>query len=675
LLSIDKRKPLKPAGVSERRSVWRVGPESTWTTVVPVIFIIVSLLSLVLLPLIVAKKTARMRDEITTVAEPARRAANAIQMDLAAEVDKLIAYQVTGQGQYRRAYFQAVEAQELNRRILERLLPTLDEDLGRDLKALFVQTSRWHTSVQRGEFVTRQLPNEVFLSRLFESHGAYEQSLRAASELEVQLQTAIESRLRQIRDAERLNTWLTIVLTLLALTSALLVAGLGRQMRLLAREAMARRLEAEREAREAERAREAAEREERRAAFVAAAGQELAASLDHEQTINTLAKLIVPNLAEMTVIDVAEPEGALRRVAVAHRNPEDEQLFAETVGSVRREVPEALVRVMQAAEPALVGSASGLYEYVTGAEDGDSRTMIFLPLVSRGQTIGVAAAISTAARPFTSADLPLFTELARRASLAVDNARLYLESQQAVRAREEVLAIVSHDLRNPLNAVTLGASLLQMSKTLSDDDREQVEAIQVSGKRMSRLIADLLDVTRLEGGKRLPIELSVVGVRELLDEAEELFRAQAGAAQVSMEYRGAEEVPPVHADRHRVMQVLSNLIGNAMKFTPPGGRVDVDVSRRGEHVLFAVSDTGPGIPKENLQDIFSPYWQAKRTERMGAGLGLPIAKGIVEAHGGEIWAESEPGKGTRFYFTLRISTAEADAPQPVTSGEESATRR
>jgi signal transduction histidine kinase len=663
---------LKPAGVSERRSIWRVGPESTWTTVVPVIFIIVSLLSLVLLPLIVARKTARMRDEIRTVAEPARRAANSIQMDLSAEVDKLIAYQVTGQGQYRRAYFEAVDKQELNRRILTRLLPTLDEELERDLTALFVQTSRWHGSVQRGEFVSRQLPNEVFLSRLFESHAAYEQSLLAASALEVELQTAIESRLKQIRDAERLNTWLTIVLTLLALTSALLVAGLGRQMRLLAGEATGRRHEAEREAREAGTAREAAEREERRAAFLAAAGQELAASLDYEETIATLAKLIVPNLAEMCVVDITEAEGALRRVAVAHRNPEDEELYAATVGSVRREVPEALVRIMQTAEPALVGSSSGLYEYVTGAADSQSRTMIFLPLVSRGQSIGVAAAISTAAKPFTATDLPLFTELARRASLAVDNARLYLESQQAVRAREEVLAIVSHDLRNPLNAVTLGASLLQMSNTISADDREQIDTIEVSAKRMSRLIADLLDVTRLEGGKRLPIEPSVVAVRELLDEAEELFRAQAGVAQVSMEYHADEELPPVQADRHRVMQVLSNLIGNSMKFTPPGGRVAVRVSPRDGQVLFVVSDTGPGIPKENLHDIFSPYWQAKRTERMGAGLGLPIAKGIVEAHGGRIWAESEAGKGTQFYFTLPIAPAEAPKePEPAGAASRS----
>ena len=634
--------------------MWRVGPESTWTTVVPVVFIIVSLLSLVLLPVIVSRKTAKMREEITRSAEPARRAANQIQTDLSGELDKIIAWQVTGQDNYRREYFALVERQEANRRILSTLLPSLDEELSRDLTALFVQTSRWHAAVAGGELLTRSLPREVLLNRLYESHPAYEKSLNAASELELELQTGIEARLDRIRDAERLNLWLTIILTLLALTSALLVAGLGRQMRLLAREAMQRRGEAEREANEARTAREAAEREERRAAFLGAAGQELAASLHYEHTIATLARLIVPNLAEMCVVDIAEADSTIRRLAVLHRNPEDEARFAGQVGTTQDQIPEALVRIMHGGEPALVGSASALYEYLTREKDGSGRTMILLPLVSRGQSIGVAGAISPREKPFTGEDLPLFAELARRASLAIDNARLYLESQQAVRAREEVLAIVSHDLRNPLSAVSLGASLLSMSQSITPDDREQVETIETSARRMSRLIEDLLDVTRLEGGKRLPIEPATVDPAELLEEAEELFRAQAAVASVTMLYEHDPDMPAVRADRHRIMQVLSNLIGNSMKFTPEGGRISVRAKVIGEEVLFSTSDTGPGIPREHLGDIFSPYWQAKRAERLGAGLGLPIARGIVEAHGGRIWVESEPGRGTDFYFTLPI---------------------
>jgi signal transduction histidine kinase len=300
--------------------------------------------------------------------------------------------------------------------------------------------------------------------------------------------------------------------------------------------------------------------------------------------------------------------------------------------------------------PRLIGSVSSITAYF----GGESRhPVLVVPLVSRAETLGVVAAIARTDHPFTHDDVALFAELARVGSLAIDNARLYLDSQQALRAREEVLAIVSHDLRNPLNAVKLGASLLATSEAISGGDREQLEIIDISANRMADLIADLLDVTRLEGGKRLPIEPAHVDVEPLFGEAHELFRSQAAANGVHLEYEIEPGTPPIYADRHRVMQVLSNLIGNALKFTPAQGIVSFRAAPHEEGlVLFSVADSGPGIAKQNLKDIFNPYWQAKRTERMGAGLGLPIAKGIVESHGGTIWVESEPGKGTTFFFTL-----------------------
>ena len=180
---------------------------------------------------------------------------------------------------------------------------------------------------------------------------------------------------------------------------------------------------------------------------------------------------------------------------------------------------------------------------------------------------------------------------------------------------------------------------------------------------MRRLIDDLLDVTRLEGGKRLPIEPAPVDVEALLSETHELFKAQEATSSITLQYRVADGVPPVYADHHRVLQVLSNLIGNALKFTPAGGVVSYTAEPRKGEVLFSVTDTGPGIPREHLGDIFNPFWQAKRTERLGAGLGLPIAKGIVESHGGKIWVESRESGGTKFYFTLPIYvTSAAESP-------------
>ncbi|MBK5259020.1 MAG: hypothetical protein JJE51_05455 [Thermoanaerobaculia bacterium] len=639
--------------MNERRGIWRVGTESTWTTVLPVAFIIVSLLSLVALPLAVANRTSRMRDEITRVAEPARRSANQIQMDLTAEVDKIIAFQVTGQTQYRDEFLRLVRQQEENRKALQQLAPQLNEELDDELAALFRHAAMWHDGITRSDLLAQQLPGEVFQTRLFEQHPAFDKALGAAAELQVSLQTGIEQRLQQIRSTERWSVSLTIILTMLALTSAMLVAGLGRRMRLLAGEATRRRHDAEREASEAVNARAAAEREERRAAFLAVAGQELAASLDFDQTLATLARLLVPNLGEVCVIDLAEEDGTLRRAAAAHRDPAMAAKMERLLGETPAEVPETLILILQAREARLASGAE-LYEYAVGEPDGAGRAFAILPLVSRGRTLGVVIVGTSEGKLLGAADLTLFTDVVRRAALSIDNARLYLESQQAVRAREEVLAIVSHDLRNPLNAVMLASSFMESSATLAAEDREQMETISVSANRMKRLIADLLDVTRLEGGKRLPIEPERIDAESLLREAHELFKAQAAASSVELKFGAEGIVPPIFADRHRVMQVLSNLIGNSMKFTPTGGVISFRAEGRAEDVLFTVADTGPGIPAANLGDIFSPYWQAKRTERMGAGLGLPIAKGIVEAHGGTITVESEQGKGTRFYFTLPV---------------------
>jgi signal transduction histidine kinase len=643
--------------------------------VLPVAFIIASLISLVILPIVVSNHTREMRREITKLAEPARKSANDVQMELAGEIDKLIAWHVTGQEQYRRDYEGLLVSERENLRILRDLSAKLGGDSSDKLLTLMDAAAAWHARVDEAELATNEnLVADVFMTRLFERHPSYEKARLAGGDLETALQKAIEDRLQNIRRAEKLSVWLTIILTVLALTSALLVAGLGRQMRLLAREAMRRRQEAEREASEAKMARESAEHEERRAAFLASAGQELAASLDYAQTITTLANLIVANLAEMSVVCIAEPDGALRRAAIAHRDRKrEEELAAKMTTAATREIPEAIVRVMQDRQPRVIGAGSSLAHYLWGNGDAE-RSLMALPLVSRGQTLGIVLAAAPEGKAFTREDALLAGDLARHASLAIDNARLYLESQQAVRAREEVLAIVSHDLRNPLNAITLAASLLRGSE-IPDEDREQLEIISLSANRMSRLIQDLLDVTRLEGGKKLPIEPERLEVEPLLHEAHELFKVQATAGDVIL-LHDAENVPAIRADRHRVMQVLSNLIGNALKFTPVGGTISIRARTKNDDVLFTVSDTGSGIPREHLSDIFNPYWQAKRTERLGAGLGLSITRGIVEAHGGHIYVNSEPNVGTTFTFTLpRDHSDEEPAVAGATQSAESRARR
>ena len=625
----------------------------------PVVFIIASLISLVILPIVVSKHTARMRDEIQRLAEPARQSANEIQRDVASELDEIIAFQVTEQSQYRRHFVAKIAEERDDYEKLGRLVPQLNSEVDRDLQTLVTETNLWHQHVQNSELLQRRLPADVLNTRLFERHPQYEKALTAASKLELDIQEAIDDRLKSIRDVERWNIIVTVALSLLALTSAILVAGLGRQMRLLAAEAMARRRDAEREALDAKIARADAEREERRAAFLAAAGQELTSSLDFAQTIATLARLYVPNLGEICSIDLTEGEGTLRCAAVRHRDEQRDAEMQKRVGTVAAEIPEVVARAMRERAPQVFSGISDL--------NAAMRSMMIVPLVSRGQTIGVVTVVAAEGRVFAREDVALASELARHGSLASDNARLYLESQQAVHAREEVLAIVSHDLRNPLNAVTLAAQLMRMSDGMPAEELEQLETIELSAQRMRRLIEDLLDVTRLEGGKQLPIEPAPLDVKELLDQTYELFKGQASASSIELRCEAGDDLPPVHADHHRVSQVLSNLVGNSMKFTPAGGRIAVRAARSDSEVRFTVSDTGSGIPQRNLKDIFNPYWQAKRTARLGAGLGLPIAKGIVEAHGGRIWVESEPGKGTTFTFTLPVAvgpmaTSAAESP-------------
>jgi len=643
--------PIRP--LVERRRIWRFGPEDSWKAILPVAFIIASLLALVLLPIVVGTHTSRMRAEITNDAEPARRAANQIQLDLSTELDKVIAFQVTGQPQFRDDYIQLLEQQVRDYDVLRHIGPRLGGEVETDLQALISDTQRWHASVTSGEFLQRQLPTEIFMTRLFERHPAYDRALGTGSTLEGAIQDVAADRLAKIHDAERINTALAILLSFLALVSALLVAQLGRQMRLLAREATRRRQEAEREAGDAKVARAAAEAEERRVAFLANAAQELTASLDFRRAVSTLARLVVPNLAEACVIDFREPDGTLHRRAAAHRDEEEERGLRKRIDQPVADVPEFIARVIRDEEPHVSGPSAELTAFL--GLDGEPRSVMAVPLVSRGEVLGVIAAAAAQGLTFEEADALFAAELARNGSLAIDNARLYFDSQQAVRSREEVLAVVSHDLRNPLNAVSLAASLLRSSDTISAEEREQLEIMAVSVERMRRLVEDLLDVTRLEGGKRLPLERSRLDAEALLRETYELFKVQTEAAGIELRHEVPRNLPQLWGDRHRILQVLSNLVGNAMKFTPAGGSITIRAAQHGGMLQLSVSDTGSGIPQEHLKDIFNTYWQAKRTERLGAGLGLPIAKGVVEAHGGRIWVESNPERGATFHFTIPVA--------------------
>lgn len=231
------------------------------------------------------------------------------------------------------------------------------------------------------------------------------------------------------------------------------------------------------------------------------------------------------------------------------------------------------------------------------------------------------------------------------------------QAERATQLRDEMLAMVAHDLRDPLHTIAVRLeTLLKLQPPNDGRAARQIELMQRTVRSMNRMILDLLDVTRIEGGNFV-LAREPVQVQPLLGEVLELFEASTQERGISLTCHAPEGMPCVIGERDRLIQVLSNLIGNAVKFTRPCGRISVHAQLLEEALQFSVEDTGPGIPGDSLPQLFDRFWQADRTGRVGTGLGLPIAKAIVEAHGGRIWAESVLGRGTTFHFTVPCAAA------------------
>lgn len=398
--------------------------------------------------------------------------------------------------------------------------------------------------------------------------------------------------------------------------------------------------------------------------FLTRAGRVLSASLDPDHTLERIVRLAVPRVACFAAIDLARDGGRLERVGFAHIDESRQPLLARAEAfDPRAEGLIPLAQVLETGQPLMVQDLEAdwprdLPEDVRALErlrQLAARSLIIVPLVVRGAPLGALTLGSTRTdRFYRSTDLSLARELARSAGLALENARLYREAQRAIRARDEVLSVVSHDLRNPVSRVRMAAELLIEAEHVTDSGRRSVGMIIRAADEMTRLIQDLLDVARIEEG-RLSLEPAAVRLETLLDHLEQ---AHDGVARErGLEWRverpsGADV--ELELDEGRVMQALGNLIGNAMKFTPRGGSVRVE-TRIGDHLVrFGVVDSGPGMSAEQLAHVFDRFWQARPGDRRGAGLGLAIARGIAEAHGGRLWLESREGEGTSGWLELPV---------------------
>jgi signal transduction histidine kinase len=419
--------------------------------------------------------------------------------------------------------------------------------------------------------------------------------------------------------------------------------------------------------------------------LLAGSSRLLAAAFDRSPPLQEVAELAVRWFADVALVETMGEGGVLRRVAFACTDDATESAALVAFGprmSAEADTPAG--NVLDSGRPiliedydagALARGGTGL-RYEAALTACGAKSVMLVPLTSRGAPLGVLTLVSTrAARRFSPVDLSAAQDLAGRIGASLVNARLHERARWDVQARQDVLAFVSHELRNSLTGIFLNVEILVKSVPPEEGGRgwKSVDRIRRGTHQMRRMIEDLLDVTSIESG-RLAIDTSHHDVGELFRDAAEMTAALALEKEISIRVKGPVAPLKVLCDRDRMMQVFANLIGNAVKFVPPKGTITLSAVPSGSRVLVAVRDDGPGIPATRLPHLFQRYWQAEETASKGRGLGLFIAKGLVEAQGGAIWAESEVGVGSTFFLALPVASP-AEQRQPIRSAPKRPARR
>jgi PAS domain S-box-containing protein len=404
--------------------------------------------------------------------------------------------------------------------------------------------------------------------------------------------------------------------------------------------------------------------------FLDETGRLLAASLDYEVTLRTLARLAIPTMGELCAVDVVADDGSIERLATAHADPDKERMAQMLMArhpmtlSTRFGVPEVLRTGEGVLHPEL---PAWLDEPSVRAEEDRAllralalRSLIVVPMAARGRMLGALTFGSGPARRYGEDDFILAQDLARRAAVALDNARLYRDAQDANRAKDAFLAVLSHELRTPLTSVLGWARMLASGQLDAGRTRQAVETIERNAQLQAQLVNDLLDVSRIVLGK-VQLDMRPVDLVPIVEQALEAPARAAAGKGVRVESRLDPAAGRVMGDPLRLEQIVTNIVGNAVKFTPEGGRVEVQLARDGEHVRLVVHDTGVGIEPEALRYIFEAFRQVDSgTSRRhgGLGLGLAIAHNLVELQQGTLIAASE-GVGRGATFTVRFPAVAA----------------
>jgi signal transduction histidine kinase len=407
-------------------------------------------------------------------------------------------------------------------------------------------------------------------------------------------------------------------------------------------------------------ARAVAESAQERLGFLAEVSSALAASLDYHETLQQVARLAVPVLADWCTVNIVEEDGNARRLAVAHVDPTKEALVQQLVDlfPIDPEGTSGPAHVLRTGQARIVPEVTAA-DVARAISDPEHRQFIdqlgvqsvmYVPLVARGHIIGVMSFIaSVSRRHYGAADLALAEALGERCGMAIDNARLYQAAQEAIAARERFIAVASHELRTPVTNISGFAQLLKHNVRQGGLERERaehyVDRLLAATQKLTTLTMELLDVSRLRSGKTT-VQLQSFDLAARLRDITARFAAEDGAKHHLIAQLPATPLPIV-ADVSQIEQVVTNLLENAIKYSPEGGDIHVSLTEQDDGVLLQVRDEGIGLPEGAAAAVFEPFDRGSNAERLvlpGLGLGLYICRTIAEAHGGRIWAES-PGEG------------------------------
>ena len=400
--------------------------------------------------------------------------------------------------------------------------------------------------------------------------------------------------------------------------------------------------------------------------FLAEASKVLSSSLDYQTTLNAVARLAVPTIADWCGVDIVNLDGSVEQVAVVHKDPKKVKWAKElrkrqpvdmnAEGGLQTALKTGKAQIYpHITEEMIRASTKTKKEYTLIKSLGLTSVMI-VPLFTQGTPIGAISFITTDnKRHYTKTDLSMAEELAARASLAIENARLYKGSQDAISLRDDFISVASHELKTPVTSVKIFTQVLQ-HHSQQIGDAKAVNHLQKMNRQLDKLtelIYNLLNISKIQAG-RMEYKLQLFDFDKMIKEVAEVHQHTASHHKLMVKGHTGQMV---YGDEDRLGQVLSNLVSNAIKYSPSADRVEIKLSKKQNNIIVAVRDFGIGMAKEHLTKIFERFYRVYDTTDKtfpGLGIGLYISSEIIKRHNGRLWVESHAGKGSTFYFSLPV---------------------